>query len=468
MEENEIDITPTPELLIALKRAKITWQSAIGELIDNAFDAGALIVSIEFGPGRKLRVSDDGNGCTNLPAMLTLGSHHRQSTTRLGRYGVGLKDAACWLWGKTDILTTAGDTTRRIHVDWGRLSKQKQWKLPNMIESPSNGRKGTSITFADIDRGLPHDYEYLANELSYTFTPGLLRGYQIQIRFPRRKPIVATPYNLPPLSDVVDDEFDVDGKRVRLHAGLVKEGHDNPKAGFAYCHHHRVIIGPTALGAGDFSIKRFAGQVFIGDDWQLSAHKDDISERKDELAEAVLSRCKPLLEKARAQARTVTSELLTDRLNQRLRQALASLAKTKKAKRDPAENKTGTVEPKGTEKKHKQAKRTQPGNRMLSDEQIGKLMIDWKDCGQHVLGEVDSEGARIWMNESNQYVASLRDAENDDAILTAAIGMYVNKAVESANPQRFLPGMRVAGGIDFVPAWSEVLASIYVSNDTKE
>ena len=46
MEENEIDITPTPELLIALKRAKITWQSAIGELIDNAFDAGALIASI--------------------------------------------------------------------------------------------------------------------------------------------------------------------------------------------------------------------------------------------------------------------------------------------------------------------------------------------------------------------------------------------------------------------------------------
>jgi len=453
-----VEIPPPPSMLIGNKNASLNWHKALGELIDNAFDAGALNVSVRFGPGRKMAIVDDGNGCSNPHAMLTIGHHHRQATTRLGRYGVGLKDAACWMWGITHIETTAGNQRYTMSINWPQLAKQTEWTVPDPVVIPCKDKRGTEIAFSKIDRPLPTNYERIAEDIGYNFTPGLLNGRQILLQFPRRKPLAVTPHKLPPLTDMVEAEFEVDGRGVRLFAGIVQEGHENRHPGFALCHYHRVIT-TTVLTKG-FSCRHIAGQVFLDDKWHLSVHKDDISDHKEELEQAVTERCRDILEKAQTQSQALESQVFLNRLNAKLRDAMSKIAKRREKRKSP-ENKSGSVEPKNTGRKRRRAKNTQPGESMLSKEQVGKIQMDWKPCENGTLGEVDREGAVIWLNENNAYLRGLQTADNDDAILIAAIGMYVHAADESGDPQKYLPGMKaIQSGIDFVPTWAEVLGSV--------
>lgn len=456
-----MEIPPGPGILQSIRRATVSWPEALGELIDNSFDAGAMNVALLFGPKNRLQITDDGAGCNSIEKMLTLGSHYRQPTTRLGRYGVGLKDAACWMWGKLVIETVSGDQAYYANVDWAELSRRNDWYIPDPIVKPKADRRGTTLTFAGIERGLPRDYGRLCDELSYTFTPGLLKGYQIRFEFPKRKPILAKPYTLPPLEDIVEDTLDVCGRGIRLHVGIVKEGHPNFKPGFAFCHHHRVIM-TNAVGAGDMSTARIAGQVFLDDSWHLSVHKNDIDSKQAELGDAIFYRCKELLQRAQMQARVISSQMFTDRLNQKLKNALYSLAKKDKEKRDPPENNSGSVSPKDSGRKRTKASKRQPGNSLLSEEQIGRLRLEWRPFQLETLGEVDEKGARIWLNQANAHLDGLRREENDSAILAIAIGMYVNKAVMSGNMQMYFPGWKYdpekcAG---FLSTWATVLNNV--------
>ncbi len=294
-----MNISPGPALLNSLRTQSLQWKTVLGELIDNSFDAGATRVEIVFGPKRQIEVKDNGLGCDDIEAMLTLGRHYRQPTTRLGRYGVGLKDAACWLWGVTNIVTIKKGVRRVCRVDWAKLASAAEWYVPDPEQEQARDEPGTCLVFRNIARNLPNDPLALMRELSYTFTPGLLQGRQIVFRFPKKKPLTATPYALPPLDDVVQDEFLVNGRGVKIHVGIVKEGHPNEHPGFAFCHHHRVIT-TTALGCGGLSPARIAGQVWLDNSWSISRNKDELVDGQDELSEALFSRLRPMLEKHRS------------------------------------------------------------------------------------------------------------------------------------------------------------------------
>lgn len=454
-------IPPRPSLLNGLRQANLTWNVALAELIDNAFDAGATRAEISFGPGKQVQVGDDGNGCPSPLRMLTLGDHVHQSSTKLGRYGVGLKTAACWLWGIVDIETTHHEMTRKLTLDWGKLAKQDTWEIPDILEHSANGRRGTKIRLHNIARGIPSDYNRLVDDLAYLFTPGLLQGKQIRFSFPRKPPRLAYPYDAPPCEDIVEESFSVGGKGVKLRAGIVKEGIDNTRAGFAYCHHHRIILPGTSLGAGDYSISRIVGYVLLDDSWVLSTHKDDINELKEELGREVFVRCREMLGKAERQASTIASRAFDETLSAMMRKALLSLATKRKEKRKPPQNETGTIEPTDSGNVRKRASRTQPGDKLLSEDAIGKLTLDWKAFDDETLGDVDRGTYRIFLNQRNEYLCRLRREENKAAILCAAIGMYVRAALESDKPQLFLPGLRFDGTDQrFNAMWAKVLARI--------
>jgi len=86
--EKIYDITPDTELLMAQRRTNIGWKRALSELIDNSFDAGSNSVNIEYAvrkSHKKLSVSDDGSGCSDVDAMLRMGHHKKQASTTFGR-----------------------------------------------------------------------------------------------------------------------------------------------------------------------------------------------------------------------------------------------------------------------------------------------------------------------------------------------------------------------------------------------
>jgi len=109
-QEITLDITPNVHLIAAQARTDISYAEGLAEFVDNAFDAGAVNVSIDC--GEALTVKDDGSGCPDLQVMLTLGGHRRTQTTRLGMYGVGAKNAAQGL-GQLLSISTVCDHVRR-------------------------------------------------------------------------------------------------------------------------------------------------------------------------------------------------------------------------------------------------------------------------------------------------------------------------------------------------------------------
>ena len=126
-----VRIDPTTQTLTALRRQNITWHDMLGELIDNSLDAGATRVGIRF-HGRNLVVTDNGSGCTDISKMLTLGSHQHLDTTKLGRYGVGLKDVSTNLWCRLRIRSTRAGLTMRGVFDVPAVARSMAWEIPEL------------------------------------------------------------------------------------------------------------------------------------------------------------------------------------------------------------------------------------------------------------------------------------------------------------------------------------------------
>lgn len=444
-------------MLAQMRAQNLTWKDVLAELIDNSFDAAASRVAVTIGPAKQLVVEDNGAGCDNIEAMLTIGRHYRQASTKLGRFGVGLKDAACWLWGTLKIVTVRKGTRLTANINWPTLLNQSDWEVPDpLVEPAAGGQIGTRLLFKGFERSSPADFTALVDEISYTFTPALIQGKQIVFNLPRKREVLAKPYVGPPLDDVIEDTLSVDGRTLRLRVGIVREGHPNKHPGFAYCHHHRIIKKSCAVGAGGRDTARIAGEVWLDNSWSLSKNKDDINEHLPDLGAAVFKRCEAILIKAEKQSESISSAALTMELTERVRVALQ--AACRKQKRSPPKNNTGTVEPKHTGRRVKNPRNTQPGDAMPDAEKLGSVRINWREFTVETLGEVDLEGSVIWLNDANQHLSGLRSRRNVDALLMCCIGMYVHAVQTKSECQKWLPGLPPASyESNFVALWSEVL-----------
>lgn len=425
-EPRDIDFTPTPQGSIAAKRSeRYEWRAIFGELIDNAFDAGATTVSIEI-DSKSIQIVDNGEGCADFEAMLTMGRHTRQATTQLGRWGVGFEDAAWWVGGPTRIRSSHKGTTRTLSVDWDALSR---WTLPAPMESPSDGERGTKILFSKVPRRIPDGKAYaeLIEDIGYIYSPALKHGRQIGFRRGRSAPVLATKYSLPLLEDVVDTSIVVEGKRVRVPAGIVPEGVPNPRPGLNYTHGFRVIIPATALGCGGNGSGRIAGWVSLDEGWKLTRNKDDISVHKEDLGAAVFGAIAGIVEKASQQAMVIKSASLAANLTCAFRGLAGDLVKEK---RESPSNKSGTVEPGDTGRKRTKLDKVQAGE-ATRRAQMGRFRIDFRDCKDGAIGEVDRDGATIWLASNHRSIAEARDTSNELALLYLAVMLFAERECDT-------------------------------------
>ncbi len=466
MTDQQMDIGPGPSLLLSYKANALPWSTLIGEIADNSLDAGATRVDFIFG-SKALDVIDDGQGCDDLCAMLTLGRHVMQRTTRLGMWGVGLKESATSLWGTLEIETTHRSITRRAFVDWSRLAKQSDWKiLPGTVIAKGK-ENGTHLRFRKTERDHPKDWQKLADDLGYMFMPALSAGKQIKFAFKNRQPILCKPYQLPPMSDVVTADFDIDGKGVSIRAGIVDAEHANWRPGFAFVFGHRVLMN-SSLGANGKSTARVAGIIELKPGWKPSKNKTSIVENTDELESAIYARLKEMLARAQNQAIMLTGEAFTKELNERMKGMFSEIAESHRVKerRDrpkPGEEQIGTIDPQKGERKRKPRK-TQPGERVADAFELfargGK--IDWKPFEIDTFGEIDLAGSVIWLNENNKTLLSYRASENRDAVLTVAIALFVAAILDTEQKVRMPIFQSMTDFTDFAQAWSKVMAGATV------
>ncbi len=111
--------------------------TAVGEVVDNAIDAGGRAVKIETGfvKGKtkeitQMAFSDNGTGISPsiLPRVLTLGysSNHNQRTL-LGRFGMGLKVASISQARRVEIYTRQiGGEIHHTYIDLTEIREHKQ------------------------------------------------------------------------------------------------------------------------------------------------------------------------------------------------------------------------------------------------------------------------------------------------------------------------------------------------------
>lgn len=125
--------------LIALRNAGFDLSTSVGELVDNAYDAGATRVSIRIlrdasGAIEEVAVGDDGRGIPvdGLADALSLGRSSRlDARDGLGRFGMGMKLAAFSQARRLEVVSVAAGAGQiaGAYVDLDRVAAGEQRSL---------------------------------------------------------------------------------------------------------------------------------------------------------------------------------------------------------------------------------------------------------------------------------------------------------------------------------------------------
>lgn len=417
---------------------KLSWLEIMGELIDNAWDAEANRVIIRFGPGKSVDIVDDGHGCDDIEKMLSLGVHYippGKKHRRIGRWGVGLKDAATWLWGITEITTCDGKNLIRGRIDWAKYTHQSDPSLRGFFirSATPEDMIGTTIRFHNIDKRLP-DIRSLVKEIGYVFSPGLQKGKQIIFIHNNQKETCGA-WKLPAFDGgTVNETFDIKGRGVNLFAGVVRDGEPNEHKGYSLFYDNRIIKNTTTWANNGESLARFCATVELDHKWTLGKNKTEIKESEmDELEEVVYQRCLFLIERAKKKSESLKNNIL----NQEVSKLLQSNLEGKKLKSEEGKRvierrekgeQTGTRDPKHTGRVRTPNKIQKKKGGPLA--QIAIITFDWESGSPNgLLGRCD-QGKRqcqIWLNENHPYLAYLKGVENAEAIAAICWVIAVEK-----------------------------------------
>ncbi len=299
------------------------------------------------------------------------------------------------------------------------------WEVPAPSTEPATpGERGTHIAITRVAHRLP-DYDRLAREIGYAYSPAIKQGRQITIQR-AEKGSLPTPvqrYELPrfdgPHIDVRDT---VNGKSIRVYAGVVPANVYNERPGLSYVHRFRVIIRNSGAGCGSYDVSLIAGFVELGDDWVLTKNKDGLARDEHALHETVLRHMRPLLERAGQATHLLESDALRDAVEADLNDLLFGNPDPKeRAKRNAADG-AGTVKPTGTGGKHKRARETQPGTTFGGCRASGvaiRFVPGFRDGGP--IGDViPGKTVTVRLHEDHPFVASAMGAKDRRTIALLA------------------------------------------------
>ena len=424
-----VHLPPDPHILASFANANLPWWKALAELVDNSLDAGATRIVIDV-TNRVLTVSDDGHGCEDITSLFKLGDHKKRKASKrsLGRYGIGAKDA--WL-SCSDVMTVQSNRNRiktEMTVDYYSWMNSN-WNVPDPECRETEEANGTTIRLAlRQGKNIPADDAFRA--LAFAFTPAIRSGRQI-VRSVKGRRMALSPAEMPLRSDVVQSEFEIDGKSVKIDIGILPDGIKLEKGPFWLIYDHR-IIDATSIGAGQYSVRRIAGTITIGDGWSLTKNKDDLSESQDELADAIFVRIKHILEKADHLSETMESAALRAELQDILNASASDANKRKEKRFKPDESIVGSVAPKRTGRKRTQAASTQDGAGSIiqagsnSSGRKSGYLLDWCELDASILGEFDRSGMRVKLNLNNGMIATAKSQSNRLALTACAVSLIAD------------------------------------------
>jgi hypothetical protein len=450
---------PKTHIFKALVNQGLPWWKMLAELIDNSFDHGADRVEIrEMSKPRSLVIDDNGWGIQDLVSALSIGSSKPTGQSRMGRYGIGLKDAWLGTGDKIDVIATHNGATRQLILDVSDFDEN--WIGPDPIELPFNGRKGTRIQLhLRKSKQMPQAEVY--EKLSWVFSPGLLDGKQIVriLSSSKREPL--RPRGIPELCEAVQDSFEVDGKPVSINIGIIKPGTKLFDGPFCFAHLHR-IIECGSLGSKGMSCQNMAGMVILGDKWELSRNKDAITNNEDELEEEIHKRIKHLLFKAESLSQDIASIELREELETLLN---AAVGECKRESRQSKRESSGTIIPQDSGQRRTKAKEIHeqlPGSVITETGKRARgFKIDWQPRHDDLIGTFDHRNNTVTMNTSHEYVRAAKEDKNTMALIPMAVSVLSDWMCNNKDQQRTMFPVE-----EFAPTFSQIMKSMrYTSNE---
>lgn len=444
---------PKPHYLLALQNQALPWWKCLGELIDNSFDHGADRVEIrESHKPKSITVEDNGRGIKCLVSALSIGDSKPTGESRLGRYGIGLKDAWLSTGDKICISSTHEGVTSLIELDVSDFGDD--WSGPDPALSVSQARSGTRILLhLRKSRKLPSQDVY--DKLSWVFSPGLLQGKQI-VKVGsngQRQPL--KPRGLPDLTEAIQDTFQIKDKEVRINIGLIKPGTKLFDGPFCFAYKHRIIES-SSLGSKGMSCQNIAGLVTLGDGWELSKNKDAITDCEDELESEIHNRIKHLLIKAEQ----LSHDLESSQLRQELETLLnAAIGEHKREARESKRESSGTVEPVHTGRKRTKAKDIHeqlPGSVITDNGKRARgVRLDWEYRQDELIGSYDHRTNTVRLNASHSYVKAAKEHANTQALIPMAVSVLSDWLCTHKDQEKTIFPVE-----EFAPTYSVIMKSM--------
>ena len=437
-------VPPDGALLNSVANANHKWWIVLAEWIDNAFDADAKTVSIEFARDA-IRITDDGDGCADPTNMIRLGAHAKHSSTGLGRYGIGGKEAALWVGGmeSTVALRSVHDGIRRtLQVDWSEYAKK--WELDDVEEQPAReNERGTEIMVTPTKKPPSgNDWSDLLERLAYLYSAALKQGRQIKFRRPTKgatwEPLKR--WELPKFQgEIVDTHISVGARRARVYCGVVRQGEPNPRAGFTYLHRWRVIEQSSGNGCGEYGPAHMCGFVDLDASWPLTKNKDAVrKEDAEALYAAVEEAARPVLERAKEIGVELSSRRFEAQVNEKLH-ALFSQRRAKAKRGDRKPQGEDGKKPTGEGGKHERAAKEQDGKTFPKREH-SSYTVRFEHLGKvDQLGQVKKP--TVLLNLDNPMVARVNRDEIADAVVVMAASLIGAEHCYAPSGQPLLPGI---------------------------
>jgi hypothetical protein len=438
-----MNLTPVKTQLLSDKNRPMSFASVVEELIDNAGDAGATEIELTIKPNT-LVILDNGEGVKDFEAMLTHGRHEFTGVEKVGRYGVGLKQAGARLWGIMVITSVRDHSKRSVKIDWEEWLQSNSWEMDNPSVEPAPGEASwTRITFKNTEKGrIPsgQNLDVALRNVSFLYAPAVELGIKISVKRLVDKVETAqkfTGWSWPKLTETIDVMLNVEGKKARLRAGVVPPHEPNLRSGLHYTYLHRTILEGSSVGCGEYSNGRIFGVVtLLGGEWCLTTNKDNIDEDLEELSAAVFAQMEPLLLKAEAQSQHVDLSLLENSLSSQLTQMFSH----GKEQRDPGTSK-GTHshnDPPATQGKKASKIQAGTGKKRGPKEQGTGITLDLsKSFDLPDVTQVEYEQRRVSLNNAHPWVRWLLKQKPE--IKELAILVLAAAAIVDVEPRTLYP-----------------------------
>lgn len=297
--------------ILSLKNNRdMTWLITSTELIDNAVDAAATEITLVW-QGHHFLVLDNGQGVSpaGFEALYTLGGHRKAPQAQtIGRYGIGFKESAGWLWGVTTIKSRHDGVTRQLTIDWDREAKRgavlaETAPVKKLPTDPARPAHYTEVRCEGIDPRppVPGTFQRMVSQLAHIYRPALTGGLTLRLhRAKETTAVQAMPWpERAPQTPEVDTTIRVRGRTCQVRAYVAAE--DQLFPGIHLASHGRAmdVFQPVES-------RRIYGWVWLGPEWTVGKNKTQITDAmRPQLMRAIERACAPVIKAARTQHEAV-------------------------------------------------------------------------------------------------------------------------------------------------------------------